>query len=94
MGRYHQYTYATLARKTNLLLGLTLSSLLGALLLLGLALFEQSLRDEDLVLSRDAPTVALLVGPLEHTTRWLYSSERRTAAQWLLALMHSPLSTL
>ena len=38
-----------------LLLGLALLGLLGTLLLLGLALLEQSLRDEDLVLGRDAP---------------------------------------
>lgn len=58
------------ARKTNLLLGLALSGLLLALLLLGLALLEQSLRDQDLVLGRDAPTVTMLVGPLKHTTKW------------------------
>jgi len=67
---------------TNLLLGLTLGGLFLALLLLGLALLEQGLRDQDLVLGRDAPTLTMLVGPLEHTTRWRCGSERRTAAQW------------
>ena len=38
-----------------LLLGLALLGLLGTLLLLGLALLEQSLRHEDLVLSGNAP---------------------------------------
>ena len=57
------------ARMTNLLLGLTLGGLFLALLLLGLALLEQGLRDQDLVLGRDAPTLTMLVGPREHTIR-------------------------
>jgi hypothetical protein len=40
-------------RSTYLLASVTLSSLLGALLLLRLPLLEQSLRDQDLVLGSD-----------------------------------------
>ena len=40
--------------ETNLLAGLTLGSLVGSLLLSGLALLEKGLRDQDLVLGRDA----------------------------------------
>lgn len=42
---------------TNLLAGLTLGSLVGGLLLSGLALLEKGLRDQDLVLGRDATIV-------------------------------------
>ena len=42
---------------TNLLLGLTLGSAVGSLLLSGLALLEKGLRDQDLVLGRDATIV-------------------------------------
>ena len=63
---------------TNLLLGLALLSLLGALLLLALALLEQGLRHQDLVLGRDAPVGKVSVGPREQVY-WL--SERRIAAQ-------------
>jgi hypothetical protein len=50
--------------RTNLLAGLTLGSLVGRLLLSGLALLEKGLRDQDLVLGRDATVDDLLVGPL------------------------------
>jgi hypothetical protein len=40
---------------TNLLLLLNLSLLLSASLLLGLALLEEGLRDQDLLLGRDGP---------------------------------------
>jgi len=77
----------------HLLLLLTLLALLGALLLLALALLEQSLRHEDLVLSRDAPICDMSVGPLakQHDVG-CRSEELRHSG--LLALMHSPLSTL
>lgn len=42
---------------TNLLAGLTLGSLVGSLLLSGLALLEKGLRDQDLVLGGDATIV-------------------------------------
>ena len=43
--------------RTNLLAGLTLGSLVGSLLLSGLALLEKGLRDQDLVLGGDATIV-------------------------------------
>ena len=49
--------------RTNLLAGLTLGSLVGSLLLSGLALLEKGLRDQDLVLGRDATVEDVLVGP-------------------------------
>lgn len=49
---------------TNLLAGVTRSSLVGSLLLSGLALLEKGLRDQDLVLGRDGTVNSMLVGPL------------------------------
>ena len=78
---------------TNLLLGLTLGSALGSLLLSGLALLEKGLRDQDLVLGRDATVENVLVGPQGacHEGSLAPSEELRRSG---LALMHSPLSTL
>lgn len=57
MGRYHHCTRCGDIGCAHLLASLTLLGLLGALLLLALALLEQSLRDQDLVLGWDAPAV-------------------------------------
>ena len=77
---------------TNLLLGLTLGSAVGSLLLSGLALLEKGLRDQDLVLGRDATVENVLVGPQGacHEGSLAPSEELRRSG---LALMHSPLST-
>ena len=77
---------------TNLLAGLTLGSLVGSLLLSGLALLEKGLRDQDLVLGRDATVENVLVGPQGacHEGSLAPSEELRRSG---LALMHSPLST-
>jgi hypothetical protein len=70
--------------KTNLLAGLTLSSLVGSLLLSGLALLEKGLRDQDLVLGRDATIEDALVGPLGayHKGSWL-RAKNCGAVVWL-----------
>jgi len=75
-----------------LLAGLTLGSLVGSLLLSGLALLEKGLRDQDLVLGRDATVENVLVGPQGacHEGSLAPSEELRRSG---LALMHSPLST-
>ena len=69
---------------TNLLAGLTLGSLVGSLLLSGLALLEKGLRDQDLVLGRDATVEYVLVGPLGacHKGSWL-RAKNCGAVVWL-----------
>lgn len=70
--------------KTNLLLGLTGSRPVGSLLLSGLALLEKGLRDQDLVLGRDATVEYVLVGPLGacRMGRWL-RAKNCGAVVWL-----------
>ena len=72
-----------------LLLFFTILGLVGALLLLTLALLEQSLGDQDLVLGWSSPTQIMSVGPL--VVALAPSEELRHSRR--LALMHSPLST-
>ena len=79
--------------ETNLLAGLTLGSLVGSLLLSGLALLEKGLRDENLVLGRDAPIHILSVGPQEQNHVAVVAPSEEVRHSGLLALMHSPLST-
>ena len=69
---------------TNLLAGLTLGSLVGSLLLSGLALLEKGLRDQDLVLGRDATVEDVLVGPQGacRIGRWL-RAKNCGAVVWL-----------
>ena len=63
---------------TYLLLRFTVLSLVGTLLFLALALLEQSLWDQNLVLGWDRSKFQFVsVGPHSMT-----GSERRTAAQW------------
>lgn len=58
MGRFHHRMAGERGNgRTNLLAGLTLGSLVGSLLLSGLALLEKGLRDQDLVLGGDATIV-------------------------------------
>jgi hypothetical protein len=74
----------------HLLLGVTIGSLLSALLLLALALLEQSLRHQDLILGRDAPAMIVSVGPLEHVPRggvWLGAKNCGTVVCWLSCIL-------
>lgn len=73
---------------TNLLASLTLLGLLGALLLLGLALLEKGLWHQNLVLSWDAP-----VWKVSRPACVLLLGAKNCGTVGVLALMHSPLST-
>ena len=77
-----------------LLLLFPLLCLVGSLLFLALALLEQSLRNKDLILGRDAPVMqTMLVGQLACLLEGIVPNEELRHSG-LLALMHSSSDTL